>query len=101
MVHNGSDGPSDFVATIEVEPDAAGVLTLRVASLHHVEESIMPDPFTPGWWRDEHTITDPVVLWKHLGPPTAEEMEAASADAFTAIEFARCYGDRYPELVDA
>ena len=33
--------------------------------------------------------------------PTAEELEAASADAFTALEFAHRYGDRYPELSDA
>lgn len=33
-------------------------------------------------------------------PPTAEDIEAASADAFTALAFAHRYGARYPDATN-
>ncbi len=48
-------------------------------------------------------IRDWADLLANSGPdtPTAKELEAASADAFTALEFAHRYGDRFPELSNA
>ncbi len=52
----------------------------------------MPDHDTTNQRPDDQPDTD--------RPPTAEDIEAASADAFTALEFAHRYGDRYPEATN-